>query len=243
MNTLQEKGSPVTRFDVELPAADVTLQGELTIPDGARGLILFAHGSGSSRSSPRNRRVSAVLGRTGFATLLFDILTEDEDWADRDTGRFRFDVSLLSERLFLATDWAGRQEALIGLPIGYFGASTGAAAALVAAAAGAGKVRAVVSRGGRPDLAGGALSRVEAPTLLIVGGRDPDVLALNRQALQQLRCPKSLVIVRGATHLFGEPGALEEVSRLAAKWFVDYLPPRAPENKLSEPIDVSIRGE
>lgn len=196
------------------------LDGALGLPAGkAAGIVLFAHGSGSSRFSPRNAAVAAELRRAGFATLLFDLLSEAEA-ADRANV---FDIALLAERLVLATRWAQSAAPTQGLAIGYFGASTGAAAALVAAARIGREVAAVVSRGGRPDLAGGALPHVAAPTLLIVGGADLEVLALNRAALARLRCMAELAIVPGATHLFEEEGALEEVAELACSWFRRHL--------------------
>lgn len=196
------------------------LEADLDCPPQPKGTILFAHGSGSSRLSPRNRYVAAALRDRGLATLLFDLLTPGEA-ADR---RLVFDIALLAERLAMATRWLQEeQESLRLLPLGYFGASTGAAAALVAAAAPECPVAAVVSRGGRPDLAGPALPLVRAPTLLVVGSNDVDVLALNRAALAEMRCPKSLAIVPGATHLFEEPGTLDQVIGLAANWFVDHL--------------------
>jgi pimeloyl-ACP methyl ester carboxylesterase len=201
---------------VSIPAADVRLAGTLALPPGARGLVLFVHGSGSSRHSPRNRYVAEVLGRAGLGTLLFDLLTAAEEREDAVTAAWRFDIGLLARRLVEVTDWVGQVPACRGLPLGYFGASTGAAAALIAAAERPDSVRAVVSRGGRPDLAGPALARVQAPTLLLVGGHDPLVLRLNREAAAQLRAPVELVIVPGATHLFEEPGTLEAVARAAA---------------------------
>lgn len=195
------------------------LQGLLGMPAAARGVVLFAHGSGSSRFSPRNALVAERLRQDGFATLLFDLLDEAEA-ADR---RNVFDIPLLAGRLAAATEWAGAQPALRGLPCGYFGASTGAAAALVAAAALGGRVAAVVSRGGRPDMAADALPEVASPTLLIVGGLDGDVLALNELALARLRCVKELRVVPGATHLFEEPGTLETVVRHARDWFGQHL--------------------
>jgi putative phosphoribosyl transferase len=200
-----------------------TLDGDLVVPDSAQGIVLFAHGSGSSRHSPRNRYVAEVLQRAGLATLLMDLLTTDEEAIDTQTGRLRFDITLLADRLAGATRWMVEQQQLGQLPIGYFGASTGAAAALVAAAEFPELVAAVVSRGGRPDLAGEALRRVLAPTLLIVGGRDLTVLELNRKALKELPATKSLKIVPDATHLFEEPGALEAVAQLAKEWFVLHL--------------------
>jgi putative phosphoribosyl transferase len=190
-------------------------------------LVLFAHGSGSSRHSPRNRFVAGVMHEAGLATLLMDLLTADEEILDDRSGELRFDVQLLGQRLLGATEWLARDPRAGTLPVGYFGASTGAAAALIAAAARPEVVRAVVSRGGRPDLAGAALSRVEAPSLLIVGGDDRHVLDLNREALAQLRSPKELVVVPGATHLFEEPGALERVAELARAWLVRYVPDTA----------------
>ncbi|HEX8115323.1 MAG TPA: dienelactone hydrolase family protein [Kofleriaceae bacterium] len=215
---------------ITVPAGRVQLIGDLAIPLERRGVVLFAHGSGSSRLSPRNRGVARVLNRGGFATLLVDLLTRDEEVIDEATRELRFDIDLLAKRLVAATDWLARYPRTERLRIGYFGASTGAAAALVAAAEVPEHVGAVVSRGGRPDLAGAALERVTAPTLLIVGGEDDVVLALNRQALARLRCEKQLVIVRGATHLFEEPGALDAVAKLARDWFERYLPAEAGEH-------------
>ena len=205
--------------DVRIPASDgAVLGGTVTVPDGPAGLIVFAHGSGSSRRSPRNLSVAARLGRRGFATLLFDLLT-DEESADR---RNVFDIELLAHRLHDATEWAREDDELAGLPVGYFGASTGAAAALVAAARPDAGIDAVVSRGGRPDLAGPALADVSAPTLLIVGGADPEVLELNRGAAERL--PRARVaVVPGAGHLFEEPGALARVAQLAEEWFQRFL--------------------
>jgi dienelactone hydrolase len=203
----------------------VRLGGTLSLPERPRGVILFAHGSGSSRFSPRNRAVAAELQRAGFATLLMDLLSVEEDAVDRVTAHLRFDIGLLATRLVAAIDWLAAEPETAALPIGLFGASTGAAAALVAAAARPARVGAVVSRGGRPDLAGEALPRVEAPTLLIVGGRDEPVIALNESALAALQCAKQLVIVPGATHLFEEPGALERVAALAVDWFQQRLSP------------------
>lgn len=209
---------------VRVSAGPVTLKGNLNIPKEARALVLFAHGSGSSRHSPRNRCVAEVLRDAGLATLLIDLLTAGEEAEDVRTAHFRFDIDLLAERLVGATDWLGQDRETHNFSIGYFGASTGAGAALVAAAKRPDVVGAVVSRGGRPDLAGPALALVQAPTLLIVGGYDVPVIKMNRDALQQLGASdKQLVIVPGATHLFEEPGALEEVARLASKWFTKYL--------------------
>ena len=205
-----------------MPAA-LVLAGDLTLPARAGGLVIFAHGSGSSRLSPRNRAVAAALNEAGFATLLFDLLTESE------AGRRElvFDIPLLARRLELVTRWALEEPATRDLPFGYFGASTGAAAALRAAAAAGDSVRAVVSRGGRPDLAADRLPYVAAPTLLIVGGHDPEVLELNRRAAAMLRCPHRLAVVRGAGHLFEEPGTLDAVERLAADWFAEHLQTQA----------------
>jgi len=208
---------------VRVAAARVLLEGNLTLPEGARGIVLFAHGSGSSRFSPRNCYVAQQLNREKLATLLVDLLSPEEEAVDLRTARLRFNIGLLAERLVRVTDWLVRQPDTRPLRIGYFGASTGAAAALVAAAERPQIVRAIVSRGGRPDLAGPALARVEAPTLLIVGGDDTPVIELNRAALAQLRCEKRLVIVPGATHLFEEPGALDEVARLARQWSERHL--------------------
>lgn len=209
---------------VSIPAEGVTLQGDLTVPAGARGIIIFAHGSGSSRLSPRNRMVARHLQEAGFGTLLFDLLTAREESVDNVTRALRFDIEFLTGRLAAATEWLGSQAIAHDLPFGYFGASTGAAAALMAAARHPGMIGAVVSRGGRPDLAGVLLRSVASPTLLIVGGADEAVLALNRTALAQLACrQKELAIVPGATHLFEEPGTLERVSELAGQWFARHL--------------------
>jgi putative phosphoribosyl transferase len=210
---------------IRIPAGSVAMEGDLAIPMGARGVVVFAHGSGSSRHSPRNRYVARLLNGANLATLLFDLLTPAEEAVDRRTAQLRFDVPLLAARLLDATDWLLQQPDTRHLPIGYFGASTGAAAALVAAAERPDAVRAVVSRGGRPDLAGSVLPRVRAATLLIVGGEDVKVIELNQQAFEQLRCEKRLVIIPGATHLFEEPGALDEVARLAREWLERYLTP------------------
>jgi putative phosphoribosyl transferase len=196
-----------------------SLAGEIAIPNRPRGLVIFAHGSGSSRLSPRNRAVAATLQQAGFATLLFDLLTEHEE----RRRELVFDIPLLARRLELVTRWAIAEPDTRGLPVGFFGASTGAAAALRAAAAAREVVRAVVSRGGRPDLAADRLAYVTAPTLLIVGSRDPEVLELNRSAAMMLRCPHRLAVVDGAGHLFSEPGTLETVARLASDWFADHL--------------------
>jgi putative phosphoribosyl transferase len=211
---------------VRLTADSVPLEGNLGVPhrEGQpRGVVLFAHGSGSSRHSPRNRYVAQVLQRGGLATLLIDLLTADEEAVDQRTGHLRFDIDLLAERLVNATDWLASQPDTSQLPVGYFGASTGAGAALVAAAKRPQVIRAIVSRGGRPDLAGPALADVQAPTLLIVGGDDTPVIGMNEEAQAQLRVETRLEIVAGATHLFEEPGALEEVARLARGWFERHL--------------------
>lgn len=214
--------------NVDVPAGAVVLEGTLAVPAGASGLIVFAHGSGSSRFSPRNRSVAHALNGAGFATLLVDLLTASENARDETTAELRFDIPLLARRLMSALRWAGSQPATRALPIGLFGASTGAAAALIAAATRPGLVRAVVSRGGRPDLAGDALEEVSAPTLLIVGGDDTQVIALNRQAARRLHCAHELAIVTGATHLFEEWGALDRVAELAANWFQHYLSAQTP---------------
>ncbi len=204
---------------VRIAADGVALEGALAIPAGAEGVVLFAHGSGSSRHSPRNNFVAGVLRAAGLGTLLFDLLTEKED----EVYETRFDIELLTRRLIAATRWFMKQARSRGLAVGYFGSSTGAASALQAAAALGEGVGAVVSRGGRPDLAGAALPRVQSPTLLIVGGDDLTVIDLNRQAYDQMKAERELKIIPGATHLFEEPGALEEVARLAADWFQRYL--------------------
>ncbi len=209
---------------ITIAVGEVSLHGLLRLPREARGLVLFAHGSGSGRLSPRNTFVAEQLGDAGIGTLLFDLLTEEEERLDAVTAELRFDIPLLTDRLVVATRWTLAQPHLSGLPLGYFGASTGAAAAL-AAAARVPAVAAVVSRGGRPDLAGAALPRVRAPTLLIVGGDDAQVLALNQEALEQMRCEAEIIVVPGATHLFEEPGALEQVATLAARWFSAHLGP------------------
>ncbi len=208
---------------VRIAAGGVTLDGDLAEPHEPLGTILFAHGSGSSRHSPRNQAVAAGLRSRGFATLLLDLLTVDEEDVDEITRELRFDIGLLAERLVGATDWLRKQPGLSELAIGCFGASTGAGAALVCAAERPRAVAAVVSRGGRPDLAGPALSKVRAPTLLIVGGEDRTVITINRRALAELRCEKELRIVPGATHLFEERGALEQVAEWTGEWFARHL--------------------
>jgi putative phosphoribosyl transferase len=216
-------GLAIAHQPVSIEVDSVGLDGYLSVPTAAKGVVLFAHGSGSSRHSPRNRAVADLLNESCLATLLMDLLTEDEQEVDLQTGQLRFDIPFLAKRLSAATEWLARQRDVANLKIGYFGASTGAAAALVAAAEHPHSVAAVVSRGGRPDLAGNALARVETPTLLIVGGADPVVLDLNQQAMAQMRCPKQLQVIPGATHLFEEPGTLGQVARLAQDWFLDKL--------------------
>jgi putative phosphoribosyl transferase len=219
---MEIKAGSASREAVRVTAGGVALDGDLAPPPRGGGVVLFAHGSGSSRHSPRNRRVAEALQRVGFGTLLLDLLTADEEQVDLRTRELRFDIGLLARRLVGAVDWlaarSGGQSS-----VGLFGASTGAAAALVAATERPGRVAAVVSRGGRPDLAGPALERVTAPTLLIVGGADPQVLALNREAAGRLAAEHRLEVVPGAGHLFEEPGALEEVADLAAGWFSTHL--------------------
>jgi putative phosphoribosyl transferase len=210
---------------VSITVDGTTVEGDLAVPDGAQALVVFAHGSGSSRKSPRNQQVAALLHRAGLGTLLFDLLTAQEEREEQATRHLRFDIELLASRLIGATAWLEQQTTIAQRPFGFFGASTGAAAALVAAAGLGERVGAVVSRGGRPDLAGDALRDVLAPTLLIVGGRDEAVLRLNRQAAAALRCPHRIEVVAGATHLFEEPGALEQVAALAVDWFRQHLPP------------------
>ena len=222
----QESSVQSDSWEVRIPSGDVTLPGELAIPENAVGVVLFAHGSGSSRHSPRNQFVARTLRESGIATLLFDLLTPDEESEDALTGHLRFNIDLLAQRLVTATQWAADQPQCRRSGLGYFGASTGGAAALLAAASLGPGIDAVVSRGGRPDLAGDALARVESPTLLIVGERDELVLRLNEQAYARLPGKKELAIVSRATHLFEEPGALEEVARLAAQWFRRCLRPR-----------------
>ena len=211
----------VLRQEVTIPIGDIELEGALVIPPSASGLVLFAHGSGSSRHSPRNRHVAAMLNERGLGTLLFDLLTTDEERIDEIDATLRFDVDMLAERLVAATDSIVASGRSRGLPIGYFGGSTGAAAALIAAARRPALIAAVVSRGGRPDLASASLAAVRAPTLMIVGGADTWVLEANRDAAARMTAPHRIHVVPGATHLFEEPGALDEVARLAASWFLD----------------------
>ncbi len=217
------KASGPIESPVKVPAGEAILEGNLVRPDQAGGLVVFAHGSGSSRKSPRNRFVAQSLQRAGLGTLLFDLLTVAEEAEDLHTGEYRFNIPFLAERLTAVTDWVSVNPELRGAAVGYFGASTGGAAALVAAAYRQNIIRAVVSRGGRPDLAGAALYQVKAPTLLIVGGNDHPVITMNREALKKLSSEKELVVIPGASHLFEERGTLEEVARLAALWFRDHL--------------------
>jgi pimeloyl-ACP methyl ester carboxylesterase len=217
MNAIQQR--------LRIPAAGVALEADIVVPEPARGLVLFAHGSGSSRHSRRNRHVAGELQAAGLATVLADLLTPEEEQVDLRTGALRFDIELLSGRVAALTDWLVARQELAHLGVGLFGASTGAGAALVAAAARPSSVEAVVSRGGRPDLAGGRLRRVRQPTLLIVGERDRTVLELNGRAMKELSGETRLEIVSGASHLFEEPGALEKVAGLARDWFVRHLQP------------------
>ena len=209
--------------EVHILADRATLAGNLNIPVNATALVLFAHGSGSSRHSPRNQFVARTLNDTGLATLLFDLLTPEEELVDTRTAELRFDIDLLAKRLVHATKWAKGQEQTRDFGIVYFGSSTGGGGALVAAAQLPNDVGAVVSRGGRPDLAGAALPKMQAPTLLIVGGQDDIVIELNEQARNQMRCEVKLEIIPGATHLFEEPGALEQVAKLASNWFINHI--------------------
>ena len=213
--------------EIEINVKGVKLGGELNLPPKALGLVLFAHGSGSSRHSPRNQFVARTLREAGVGTLLFDLLTAEEEETEAHTRHLRFNIPMLAERLVAATRWALDEGTTRDINLGYFGSSTGAAAALVAAAELGEKISAVVSRGGRPDLAGDALERVSAPTLLIVGGDDTQVIALNEEASVRLRCEKALRIIPGASHLFEEPGALEQVAKMASEWFADHLQPMA----------------
>lgn len=219
--SIQSEG--IACHSIHINCDDVVLGGDLALPERARGLVLFVHGSGSSRHSPRNRMVAMDLAKINFATLLFDLLSAEEEAIDLQTAQLRFNIPLLARRVLEVIDWIRRQPELRELPIGLFGASTGAAAALVAAAHRPRDIAAVVSRGGRPDLANAALTRVRAPTLMIVGGNDLEVVELNEQAMSHMSCEKSLGIIPGATHLFEEPGALEQVSYLASGWFGHHL--------------------
>lgn len=228
-----DASSASTVSEIAVATADSRLIGDLTLPARCVGVVAFAHGSGSSRHSPRNRRVAEHLNQASLGTLLLDLLTAEEERLDMRTGELRFDIALLARRLGAALDLLGEQRATAHLGVGCFGASTGAAAALVAAAERGDRVRAVVSRGGRPDLAGEGLALVTAPTLLIVGGADPVVLDLNRQAQAAMRCETRLEIIPGATHLFEEPGALERVADLASDWFLSNIAPsrRLPQRR------------
>ena len=224
---MQSASEPPQGLPVAIPAGSVVLEGALEVSDGRRGVVLFAHGSGSSRHSPRNRFVARSLREAGLSTLLIDLLTVEEERSDAATGRLRFDIRLLAGRLVGITDWLGAHPETRGLPIGYFGASTGAAAALVAAAQRPAMVAAIVSRGGRPDLARPHLSAVRAPALFIVGERDLAVLDVTRAAMRELPGVTQLAMIAGASHLFEEPGALEEVARLAREWLARHLAPPA----------------
>lgn len=212
--------------ELEIPFGALTLRGDLLVPEEATGLVIFAHGSGSGRLSPRNQFVAEVIRRRRIGTLLFDLLTEDEEAIDIHTRHLRFDIDLLAQRLVAVTNWIGEQQDTENLPIGYFGASTGAGAALVAAAEIGSNIKAIVSRGGRPDLAGDALERVESPVLLVIGGNDEPVIAMNEEAYSNLHSPKEIKIVPGASHLFEEAGTLESAAQLATDWFERYLPSR-----------------
>jgi putative phosphoribosyl transferase len=225
--------NPVAQ-SVQLPAGGVLLDADLRVPDPARGAVIFAHGTGSSRHSPRNRYVAAELNATGLATVLADLLTPAEEQIDAPTGHLRFDIDRLAARVTFMTDWLATNRLTAGLPIGLFGASSGAAAALVAAAGRPRTVAAVVSRGGRPDLAGERLSSVRQPTLLIVGDFDTEVIELNRWAMLRLGGEARLEIVAGASHLFQEPGALEQVAQLAGRWFTDHLRPAQRDHRRPE---------
>jgi dienelactone hydrolase len=225
--TQDKQISTMHDVDVQIPADSIQLEGELKVPSSATGIVLFAHGSGSSRHSPRNQYVASVIRNAGVGTLLLDLLTREEEAIDIQTRHLRFDIDLLARRLVDATNWIKQEPTLRHLRVGYFGSSTGGGAALVAAAMVGEEIGAVVSRGGRPDLAGEALQRVKSPTLLIVGGYDEQVIEMNEEAYAQLRCQKELEIVPGATHLFEESGTLEEVAHLAAQWFQKHLRPRS----------------
>ena len=227
----------VIRDSLEIPVGDVALAADIVVPESPLGVVAFAHGSGSSRHSPRNRYVAGELQRAGLATVLADLLTPREEQLDARTGTLRFDIGLLAARVTALTDWLVEHEPTAGLDLGLFGASTGAAAALVAAAERPATVAAIVSRGGRPDLAGEFLRLVHQPTLLIVGELDEIVIELNRRAMEQLAGEVRLEIVPGATHLFEEPGALERVARLARDWFVTYLRRPKPESQVSGTTD------
>jgi putative phosphoribosyl transferase len=231
--TARLRGEQARTLEVSIPVGPVALDADLTLPSGAEGLVVFAHGTGSSRHSPRNRFVAGELADAGLATLLLDLLTADEEERDLATGELRFDIDLLAERTVAAIDWVEGESATARLRVGVFGASTGAAAGLIAAAERPERIRAVVSRGGRPDLAARALERVSAPTLLIVGSGDPLVIGMNRDAMRELRAETQLEIVAGASHLFEEPGALEQVAELARGWFLRHLRPEDGSNRRS----------
>ena len=216
-------GSAVMTPEAFVAADDVKLYGDLEVPEGAPGVVLFAHGSGSSRHSPRNHFVARTLREAGIGTLLFDLLTREEEEEDVVTGAFRFDIKLLAKRLLGATLWLESQPEARGLKVGYFGASTGGGAALLAAAGLGNRLSGVVSRGGRPDLAGEALPNVKCPTLLIVGGMDDIVIKLNEEAFSKLRCEKEMRIIEGASHLFAEHGKLNELAHMSADWFLDHM--------------------
>lgn len=237
------RNEKVDTGEIRIAVPSAHLKGILEVPTPVEGIVVFAHGSGSGRNSPRNQLVARRLREAGMATLLMDLLTPEEEALDLERAHLRFDIAFLAGRLLAVTDWVKGQDPVGGLPLGYFGASTGAGAALLAAAERRELIRAVVSRGGRPDLAGTALHRVAAPTLLIVGGRDAQVIELNRAALAALRCEKELRIVPGATHLFEEPGTLDEVSRLAAAWFRQHLGSSDWAPSPGDQLDVSVRGE
>ena len=225
MRNQDDVHSDLLEIQSRISAGDAVLDGDLVVPSGASGIAVFAHGSGSSRHSPRNRSVARVIREAGVGSLLFDLLTREEESVDVFTRHLRFDIELLTRRLIEATRWLASQEETRNLRVGYFGSSTGAAAALMAAARLGDEIGAVVSRGGRPDLAGDALPLVKAPTLLIVGGHDETVIELNQDAYARLRCEKELRVIPGATHLFEEPGALEQVADYAADWLKGHLQP------------------
>jgi putative phosphoribosyl transferase len=220
-------GNNMLTASLTIPAGNVALAGDLVLPTNAGGIVLFVHGSGSSRHSSRNQYVASVLQSAGTGTLLFDLLTEEEEAIDLRTRHLRFDINLLAQRLVEVTRWMQQQPQTSHLKVGYFGASTGGGAALVAAATLGNQISAVVSRGGRPDLAGEALARVSTPTLLLVGGWDAPVIGMNRDAYEQLHCEKAMKVIPAASHLFEEPGKLEEVAQLSAEWFLHYMPPRS----------------
>lgn len=224
---MRNRPENIVDLPVKIGIEDIVLDGDLAVPRAAEGIVLFAHGSGSSRFSPRNRYVAEVLQKAGLATLLMDLLTKEEEMIDMRTRHLRFDIEMLSHRLIATTEWLKKNAETRNLRIGYFGSSTGAGAALIAAAKRPEDVHAVVSRGGRPDLAMEYLSKVKAPTLLIVGGEDTPVIRINKEAMEYLNTTRKLEIVPGASHLFEEPGTLEEAAKLAADWFARYLKPQA----------------